>query len=384
MGLFTFLEKAVDSAKPEPVATITYDAKDRLSVKTLAFYLATSYISNTISKCEIKRFVKGVETKDDLYYLLNFSPNLNENASEFKFKFFWNLFFDGEALIVEHKDKLHVADAFGIDEDPFKGNRFTNIAIGNETLPRPKKVEEVFYFKLDNQQLSSLVNSMYQDYSEIVNHSFEAFKKTAGEKYKLELSNIKVDDKEFNDQFNTVIKQQLKDFIENPNAVYPQFQGYNLNKISNNDGKTDSTDIRNLIKEVFEIVARAFKIPVGVLYGNMTNMKEITSSFITFAIEPLTKMINEEFTRKTATMEEVLNGTYIKVDTTSIIHVDLFECADKVDKFIGSGVYDIDEMRHKLDEKPLNTDYSTQHWITKNYGKIEDVMNGLDKSKGGE
>lgn len=383
MKLFTFLEKRVDSAKPEPVATITFDASDRLAFKKLAFYIATSYISNTISKCEIKRFIKNVETKDELYYLLNISPNLNENASEFKFKFFYHLFFDGEALIVEHKDKLHVADSFGIEEHPFKGNKFTNIAIGTETL-KSKNVSDVFYFKHDDKQLASLVESMYNDYAEIVKYSFERFKESASEKYKLELSNIKADDTEFNKTFNEVIKEQLKEFMNNPKAIYPQFQGYNLTKLSNSDGKTDSTDIRNLRKEVFEIVAEAFKIPVSLLYGNMTNMKEIVSSFITFAIEPLTKMMNEEFIRKTGTMNDFFDGTYLKVDTTSIIHIDLFEIADKVEKFIGSGMFNIDEMRHKLDEKPLNTDYSEQHWMTKNFDKIENVMNGLNESKGGE
>ena len=71
MKLFTFLEKRIDEANPEPVDTIVAELKDCLSFKLLAFHIATSYIANTISKCEIKRFVKGEEVKDEFYYLFN-------------------------------------------------------------------------------------------------------------------------------------------------------------------------------------------------------------------------------------------------------------------------------------------------------------------------
>ena len=385
MKLFTFLEKQIDEAKPKPVNTIIAELKDCLSFKLLAIHLAVSYIANTISKCEIKRFVDGVELKDKWYYLLNVSPNINENASEFKFKLFYELYLKGEALIVAHKEKIYVADSFGVEENPLGENKFTNIAIGTETIRGSKKASDVFYFKLDNKKLTPLITIMGDSYAETLKYAFETFKSSAGEKYKLELSNIKADDREFNKLFNEVIVEQLKDFINNPKAVYPQYQGYNLEKITSDNVKTDSTDIRNLRKEMFEIVAQTLKIPSGILYGNMTNTKEIISMFITFVIEPLSKQVNEELTRKTGTMNDFLNDTYFKVDITSIIHVDLFEIAEKVDKFIGSGVLCIDEIRHKIDEKPLNTKYSKQHWMTKNYGKIEDVMNGLEESeKGGE
>ena len=385
MKLFTFLEKQIDEAKPEPVDTIIAELKDCLSFKLLAIHLAVSYIASTISKCEIKRFIKGVETKDKFYYLFNISPNTNENASELKFKLFYQLYIEGEALIVEHKGNLYVADSFGIEEHPLGENKFTNIAIGTETIRGSKKASDVFYFRLDNKKLSPLIDILGNNYTEILKYAVDTFKASAGEKYKLELSETKAGDPEFMKQFNEVIKQQLKDFINNPKAIYPQFKGYNLQRMGNSESKTDSSDVRNLRKEMFETVAQVLKIPVGILYGNMTNTKEIISMFITFVIEPLTKQLNEELSRKTGTMDEFLNGTYFKVDITSIIHVDLFEIAEKVDKFIGSGVYDIDEIRYKLDEKPLNTEYSKQHWMTKNYGKIEDVMNGLEESKkGGE
>lgn len=385
MGLFNFLSKKIDEADVNQAETITGDIKERLSTKVLAFHLATSYIADTISKCEIKHFVKGEMVKDKLYYLLNVSPNTNENASMLKTKLIFKLFHDGEALIFENGDKLYVADSFGKEYFPLKDDKFTNISIENETKTFTRKASDVFYFKLDEGKLKSLIYSMLDDYTEMLQYSMETYKSSNNEKYKLALDNIQAGDKDFAEKFEKVIKKQLESFIKNPKAIYPQFKGYNLEKISIGDGKTDSSDIKSLRKEIFEATAEAFKMPVSMLYGNMTNAKDIISSYVTFRIDPLAKMISEELTRKTSTMDEYIEGSYFDVDTTMVMHLDIFEIADRIDKLIASGTYCIDELRTKLGENPLKNDFSQQHWMTLNYAKIEDVLSGKASiKKGGE
>jgi hypothetical protein len=66
-----------------------------------------------------------------------------------------------------------------------------------------------------------------------------------------------------------------------------------------------------------------------------------------------------------------LSGTYLRIDTSSIKHIDLFGISVAFDKLIASGAYSIDELRVKSGDVALNTDYSKQHYITKNYQKIE-------------
>lgn len=376
MGLLNWIEQRIDLSDVESAKTIIGNIEDRLSTRMLAFYIATSYIADTISKCEIKHYVKGKETKDKFYYLFNVSPNVNQNASELKSKFIYNLFYNGEALMFENKGSLYVADSFNIEPRPLKGNVFNNISLENESRTFTRKAEDVFYLNLDDGKLKNLVLGMLEDYSEMLKYSFDIFKSSNGEKYKLIMDDVKVGDKDFNEKFEKVIKKQLEAFINNRKAVYPQFKGYNLERMVEPDGTTDSTDIRNITKEIFEITAEAFKMPVSMLYGNMTNVKDIISTYITFRIDPLAKMISEELTRKTGTFEDYEKGTYFKVDTTSIMHIDIFEMADKVDKLISSSMYCVDELRNKLGDSPLNTDYSKQHWITKNYSTVEDALVG--------
>lgn len=384
-NLFGWLDEEVDSATMEAVnaARETYR---RYATRKLAFHLAVSYVADTMSKCEIKRFENGKPVKDNMYYLLNVSPNANQNATEFKYKLTSKLFKDGRALVFEEKGQLYVADSFLIDPHPLKGDKFTNISLDNETRTFERKVSDVFFFRLDDEELKGLVDAMLDDYSELLSHSFDVYKRSNPEKYVLELDETEAGDAEFVEQFNSMIKEQLEAFINNEKAVYPQFRGQKLTKISSDNVKTDSTDVRALRKEIFEATAEAFKMPVSMLYGNMTNAKDIVSIYVTFRIDPLAKMWSEEFTRKTVkSVEAYAAGTYTDVDTTRIMHFDVFENAANIEKLISSGYYCIDEVRARAGEYALNTDFSTQHWITKNFSPIQDVLNGeIDLMKGGE
>lgn len=387
MGLYSWLSERLDNAKAGsqeiPIETVIGEIQERLSTKALAFYIATSYIADTISKCEFKRFVNGEEIHDRFYYLFNISPNVNQNAFDLKNKLIFKLFDTGEALIFENNGNLYVADSFNKEYHPLKGDKFVNITLDNEVKTFDKKASDVFYFRLDEGKLKSLLSGILDDYTEVLNYAFDIYKSSNSEKYKLILDEIRAGDVQFQQDFEKVIKKQLEAFINNPKSVYPQFKGQKLEKITSGDGKTDSTDIRNIRKEIFETTAEAFKMPVSMLYGNMTNVKDIVSSYITFRIDPLAKMISEELTRKTGTEIDYEKGTYFKVDTTRIMHIDIFEIADKMDKLLSDGVYDIDEIRIKVGDSPLNTDFSQQHWMTKNNSKIEDVLAG-EGLEGGE
>lgn len=392
MGLFNFINKKKtvnESAKKvglkadENKEIIIGEYTEILSFKLLAFQIAVSYIANIISNCEIKVFVEGKEEKNELYYLLNYSPNINETASKLKVKLINKLFYDGEALMFQNKDSFYVADSFGVDERAFTPDVYTNISLKNEMLKKDILASDAFYFELDNERVKTLIDSMYQDMGPVLSYAIESFKTSNSEKYKLILDQTKAGEPDFVKTYNEVIKVQLKDFLENNKAVYPQYKNYSLEKFITPTGKTDSTDIRNLRKEIFESVATTFKIPTGLFYGNMTNVKESVNQLVTFVIDPIAKMMSQELTRKTTYYEEYLLGCEIKVDTTSVYHMDLFDIADKADKFISSGIYCVDEIREKIGENLLNTDFSKKHWITKNYSTAEEALM-VENKEGGE
>ena len=365
--LTDWLSKKVGDAEMQ---TITAEAAKVLYYKELALHIAKSYIANTISKCEFKVFENGEEIKNELYYALNVDPNPNQSSSQFLNLLINTLYDKNEVLVVPMKSKLYIAESFSIEEHPLKENIFTGITIEKQTLSQSFKASKVFYFKLDDKSVKNLIDGIYETYGQLFAAALASYKKGNGKKYKLLLEQTRAGDQKFVDDFNNVIKKQLEAFIESDTAVYPQFKGQELVDFPTSGQTAD--DFLKIRKEIFEIISQALKIPLPMMYGNITNIQEIVKVFLTFCIDPLADMLSEELTRKINTYDTWLKKqSFVRVDTSRINHIDLLDVADKADKLIASGICNIDELRETLDKQPLNTDFSKKHWVTKNYSDVE-------------
>lgn len=368
MGFLTdWLSRMVEAADVDKVGSKT---ETELYLRLLALHIAKSYIANTISKCEFKVYENGEEVHNKLYYALNVDPNPNESSSQFLNKLIDTLYNKSEVLVIPNKDRLYIADGFSVEERPLKDNLFRNVSVDGSSLSKSYKASEVFYFKLDDTNVSGLLDGLYQTYGQLFASACKTFKKRNGQKYKLALDRGASGDTSFMEQFNNVIKKQLEGFIDNEDAVYPQFKGQDLQELKVTP--QNSGDVVALRKEVFEVTAQAFKIPLSMMYGNITNMPEIVKVYLTFCIDPLADMISEEITRKINTFDTWNGGkNFVRVDTSCINHVDILDVAEKADKIVSCGVASVDEVRRVLNWQPLNTEFSQKHWITKNYSEVE-------------
>lgn len=382
LNLFNFLEKKMNSAE---ISTVTAKMMEQAAFKELALHIAISYIANTLSKCEFKTYENGKEVKGLLYYLLNVSPNPNQNASQFINQVIENYFYQPDgALVLLNNDNLYCADNFDVDDaNPLKEFYYHNVTFNCQQIKKRHKASEVFHFKLDNKNVKALVDSLYSHYGEIIALALQTFKATNGRKYKLLLEQYKAGDPAFAQVFENVIKTQLKTFIENDNSVYPQFKGTDLQEFQTS-GRADTSDIIAMRKEIFDTTAQAFKIPLTMMYGNITNINEVVKVYLSFCIDPIADMLSEEITRKRYTLEEWQKGCYVEVDTSCINYVDILEVADKADKAIASGLASIDDLRPRVRLNPLNTDFSTSHFITKNYELAENMLKNLQEEGGNE
>lgn len=372
-----------------PAATAEFEAafdslSDRIAFKRLAMFIATSYISNAISKCEIKVFDNGAESKGDLYYRLNVSPNPNQCGSQMVNMLVDKLCSKGEALVIPHMDKyLFVADSFHVNRDkhPLKDHLFESVVVDGHSMKKTYKASDVFYFRLNDTDVSSIINSLYEDYGKLLGAAIDGFRATRGRKYKLVLDSSKVGDKKFNDDYQGFVKDQLTEFMNNPNAIYPQFKGYDLQEMKH-ETAGDSGDIIAMRKEIFDTVAQAYKIPSSMMYGNMTNTNDVVNQFLTFAVDAPATLISDEMTRKSFGMSEWKAGSRVEVDTKRINHVDIFNVASGVERLISSGTFSIDMVLESLGYQPLKTEFSRAHFITKNYSLAEEALRNL--SEGGE
>ena len=379
--IFNFLDKAEFKNSEGKNQSISEQRNIKMSIyyKELALYTAITLIASAISKCEIKTYKNNKAVKEEDYYKLNISPNINQNSSQFWHKVIEIMCYKGESVAFEIKDNLFCADSFHSDDYALLGNRYVGIVVDDYQFNKTFKSEEVFLFKLENIRLKQLIDGLYEDYGKLLAHAMETFKRSNSRKYKIMFDEIQAGDEDFNKLFEDVISENLKTFIENDNAIYPQFKGQNLEEFQQKSDVKDSTDIIRIRKDIFELIGQVFKIPVSMMLGNITNMNEIVKVFLTFCIDPIADMISEELTRKMYGYEGWKNGCYIKVDTSVINHIDVLDIADKADKLISSGTCCIDEVREIIDFEALDTLFSKTHFITKNYDTMENRLKGEEE-----
>lgn len=374
MGVFSFLERKIKLSEIEVTAATGVAAQ--LYFKDLALQIATSYIANAISKCEFKVFEKHKPVQNELYYMLNVSPNPNQNSSQFLNAMITRYYERGESLVYPDtkRNRLYVADGFSVEKKPLHDDVFSNVCIETQTLLNKFRASDVFYFKLDDKKVKTLIDGAFGEYDKVMVSAVESFVRRNGQRYKLILDQYKAGDTEFAKVFNEVIKKQLEAFMKGTNAVYPQFKGTDLVDLNAAGGA--SSDILAIRKEMFETVAQAFKIPLAMMYGNITSINDVINMFLTFVIDPLADMIGEEITRKMYPYEVWRHGYYVQVDTSCISHVDILDVADKVMNAVGSGTVCIDEIRERLNKPPLNNELGKQHFVTRNYATPEEVLTG--------
>jgi len=88
-------------------------------------------------------------------------------------------------------------------------------------------------------------------------------------------------------------------------------------------------------------------------------------------------MLQEEINRKRSGYFEYSKGTYVEIDTKSIKHIDLLSVSTAIDKLIASGAFCINDIRKLVGEPIIDEPWAWQHWITKNYSSIEELLNSL-------
>lgn len=385
--LYDFLGKRVEDGKMEP-AVGTSDKMASAATRSLALYIATSYIANAISKCEVKVFRGGKAVKDELYWALNVSPNPSQNASEFWNKAVSKCLYEGSSLMVQpdpNKLEFYIADSFSRDPRPLRAPVYSGVSVDGATLTRELAASEACQFKLEDRYAARCVRLLYEDISALIAASDGAFKKARGDRFTWRTdgrarggeADVKGD--------AASVAELLKPFVTGANGVLPIKDGQQLERVKSDpcEGK-EPLEMR---RSIFDFTAQALKIPQSMMYGNMTNSVDIANQFVTFAVDPHATMISDETTRSFFDFREWDGGkNYIKVDTSRIGHIDVFQMADKVEKLFSSGIYSMDDIREAVGDEPLNTDFSRAHWVSKNYALIQEVLASLadETGEGGE
>lgn len=367
-----------------------FEAAEEVRIRELAFHICVNLIANAVGKCEFKTFLRHQEIRKQEYYLWNFEPNINQSSTIFLHKLIYRLYSDNEALIIPTKrrdgtEMLAVADSFVSPlEYPARMQEYSGVVVGEVSYNKTFKENEVMHFKLNHSNIKPVLDGLYQSYYKLVAAAMKNYTWGTGKHYKVHVGQIAQGQEDWEKNFRQVIEEQIKPFLQAENAVLPEFDGYQYEDVGGKpDTQRSTRDIRSLLDDVFAFTANAFCIPPVLLLGDVAGTADAMERWLTTCIDPLCDQIQEEIIRKRYGYQEWQKGNYLKIDTSAILHFDLFANATNIEKLIGSGAFSINDIRRAAGQSEIGEDWARRHFLTLNISTIENAAKAID-GEGGE
>lgn len=367
--------------------TIDEEAEEmNLFVYAYALHIITDLIASIVSNTEFKTYGEDAkEVKGLTWVKLNMRPNLNQTGTEFIQEAIKKLLINGECLIVQVKDSFYVADDYTVDSKTIRGNVFTNVRKDDYTFHDKFKAEEVVYLRYSDRKARAIVHYIVDTYDKLINTARNKYERTGEEKGILTIDQQERNRPDYEETMEKIVNERFKKFFSRGNRVLPLFNGYKYDSMTSENTKKYSnevSDIKTLFEEAIARVAQAFKVPIGLIRGDVAGINDAYTMLLTNCIDPLAAMLSEAFTTAMYSDDKIVKGYSIEADTSNIKHVDIFDLAGPIDKLIASGFLSIDEARVKSGLRQLNEEWSQCHYMTLNYTTAEAaVQTGQERSE---
>lgn len=389
MGI-KFFDWLKRSGSPPAEVTIEqfFKTATELNLKLLCWDICVNMVANAVGRCEFKTYKNNEEIADGEYYLWNYEPNVNQNSTEFIHKLVCSLYGKNEVLIVEGKKhdglpSLIIADDWEkISKRPDGANTYKCVTADGYTYPRTFNENEVIRIRLNAENVKPVIDSITKTYSKLADAASKFMEWTQGQHWKVHVDQIPQGKDDFTTNFTQMIHNQLKPFLTGNAAVLPEFDGYTYSDVrgdrSYQSSNGETATLRHLTDEIFNFTARAFLIPVVLVNGQVEATADANKRFLTNVIDPICDQLQEEITRKRYKYEQWKNGNFLRVDSSAIIHFDLFDAAAAIEKIVGSGAFNINEVRRAAGQAPINEPWADKYFLTKNIAGIEEAKSAFE------
>lgn len=351
-------------------------------LQRMAFWQCVRKIGSAVSAVEWETYRRGKSIRSREYWAWNYSPNPNETREQFFQKLVAQLFAEQEALVIETRGGArYVVDAFSV-EKRLSGDIYRDIAVDGESVPGTFTAGDVLHFTISGERIKRILIAIASAEGRLIKSATANYVRNQGIRGVLKVDDTAEAEPDFEETYEDLISNKFKKYFTAENAVLPMFNGYEFTERKDSGGSSKSNlvgtrDIRNMIDDILELTAQAIGIPPSVAAGKNvtdTDFKE----FMTLSVQPLVRMIAEEINRKLYGRDLVFYGTYLVPNYAGVRYTDLFDVANPIDKLIGSGAFCINDIRVRLGLDVIDEPWAWQHWMTKNYSSVEDLLVGVD------
>lgn len=391
LNIFRFLAPKNGKAKTERIECAElYEAAREYQIRELCFWVCVDMIANAIGRCEVRTYRNNTEVFDREYYMWNVEPNVNQNSTAFWHKTIAKLCQDNESLIVSTRkrdgyDAIVVADDWQLKNSyPAKQNEYNGVVVGDMIYDKTFREGEVLHLQLRHMNLKPVLDGMYQSYLRLVNAAMQTYEWERGHHWKVHVSQMAQGDPKFLENFQAMIRDQIRPFLDSRGAILPEFDGYKYEDVggSRTGALSDTRDIRSMVEDIFDFTARSFQIPAILISGKIEGVDNATNRFLTNCVDPICDQLQEEITRKRYGFDGWKSGSYARVDSSSIQHFDMFANAANVEKLVGSAAFTVNDILRAAGQPAIDEPWANQHFLTKNIAEMGSVVRALETREG--
>lgn len=348
-------------------------------VSCLAFYSNVNRIANAFCKCEFETYQDNKLIQDEEWHLWNVRPNCNQNASEFKNKLITTLYEKNEVLVVPYRGQLFIADSYSHTQYALYPDVFSNVVIKDYTFNRSFTQDDVMYFKLNDVNIKRLLSGLSASMNKLRDVAMLTYFKSKNDRVVLDVEQLAIENEGFQETFDQLMQEDFKSFFEEGNSVLPLFDGYDINdKSTFAENTSTSRDIRALIDDEFDYYARGLNVPPSLAKGDVQDTSKAVDELLTFCLDPLVNILREEIMGKRYEIDDYQKGNYLKINTNTIKHVDIFDIATPIEKLVGSAVYCINDIRKLCGDPLIDEPWAWQHFMTKNFADMAELTNQME------
>lgn len=360
-----------------------FEAAQDFYIRDLCFQSCVDMIANAIGRCEFRTYRNNREVQEFEYYMLNVEPNVNQNSTAFWHKVIFKLYSENEALIISTKtrdgrDCLVCADSWtNGNQYPVKQNEYSNVQTGDFTYTKTFREKDVIHLKLNEVNIKPVLDGLFLSYSRMLKAAENYYIASNGVHMKVHIDQISQAQEGWENKFKEMIEKTVIPFLQSPAGVLPEYNGYDYSNLDLGNG-AQSSETRSLTEDIFNMTARAFLIPVVLINGNVEGTADANKRFLTYVIDPICDQIQEELNRKRYGFEAWKSGSFVRVDSSSIIHFDVFENAANIEKVVGSGVFSLNDVLRAANQPTINEEWADKHYMTLNISTMGNQTRRLE------
>lgn len=350
---------------------------EKLNLSKLAIEKAIMMIAKAIAKSDILIQTESKE-KNKKEYRLNVQPNDHECGTVFWTEVVKQLLTEQEALIIPLNSKYYRATSWSHTNEVMLKRTYKDVTLScggeNLTIFSTFQSDEVIHLRYDNARIRLYLQNVVGQFDKTVDSINAMMQLSSRPRFKLKLGTNALSFREkqadgtdkvmTKDQYVLKIKKLLTSdtlevLTEQENASVEQLQ-------INTTVKAE--ELAKMALQINNEVANAFDIPEAVFNGNITEKSDATNEFITYAVSPVAEVINDTLTAYVVGEDDYCSkNEKVMVWLARFKHVDVVDSAVNLDKLRGIGFH-LDEIRGMVGYPLLNTEFSTERALTKNYG----------------